>query len=171
MSRPSVGEAVEILLKNEASGVFREATETLFKVVQNVLQHPEDESFRRLKRSTKAFSTKIAPAKGGVRFLRAVGFDEAGEGEEAALQLAQPDVKLLEEGKAALKACVKAYARMAEEARRLENEAAAEKLKMLRDVSKTNQKEEDAQEKARQQALLKRDREDYARQRDANNLC
>eukprot|EP00966_Prymnesium_polylepis_P172662 3993170-Prymnesium_polylepis.1 len=144
-ARPTISEAVAILLKNDLhvtkSGVFREAAELLWKIVTNILQHPDDESMRRLKRSSKAFSAKLAPAKGAVRFLRAVGFEEHGEGDEAALQMGKPDIKLLEEGKAALKACVKEYARLQEEARRIENEAAAEKLRMLQQVSRSNQKQ------------------------------
>ena len=144
MAPPTIADAVGILLKNEAPAVFRLATETLFKVVQNILADPENDAMRRLKRSTNTFSTKIAPAKGAVRFLRAVGFEEEGAGEEASLVLRAPDLKLLEEGKLALKASVKEYSRLQEEARRIENEAAAEKLRMLREVSKSNLRDAEA---------------------------
>ncbi|KAL1510904.1 hypothetical protein AB1Y20_005735 [Prymnesium parvum] len=167
---PSLEEATAILLKNEEPAGFRMTTETLFKIVQNVLQHPGDEAFRRLKRSSKTFETKIAPAKGGVRFLRAVGFCEEGEGEEASLVLRAPEEARLLEAKAALKECVKQYALLQEERRRIENERAAEKLRLLREVSRNNSKQQNEEERERQQALLKRDREDFARQRDMNDL-
>ena len=144
--------------------------QTLFKVVQNVLQTPENEAMRKLSRESNSFQHKIAPAKGAVRFLRAVGFEEQGSGEEVHFVMATPDLKVLEEGKAALKACVKEYGRMQEETRRIENEAAAVKLRMLKEVSKSNQSQEVQEERERQQALLKRDREDYARQRDNSDL-
>ena len=105
-SKPTLEEAVSILLQNPHGGgaarsnqpqalsitqplsmtshpsapavVFTLATETLFKVVQNLVAHPENPAFRVLKRSSNAFSTKLAPAMGAVRFLRAIGFVEEG---------------------------------------------------------------------------------------------
>ena len=50
-------------------------TQTLFTIVKNVTKEPDNEKMRRLKRSTKTFSTSIASAKGAVRYLRALGFD------------------------------------------------------------------------------------------------
>ena len=171
-SRPSLSNAYQILLKNEAPH-FRQATETLFKVIQNIIAHPEDPAFQKLRRSTATFTTKIAPAVGAVRFLRAVGFTEEGDGDQASLTLLHIDLKLLEEGKLALKACVKEYARMQEELRRIENAAAAEKLAQLRDISKQNTAQRDQEQAAellRQRELLKIDREDYVRQRDPTVL-
>ena len=115
-SKPTLEEAVSILLQNPHGGgaarsnqpqalsitqplsmtshpsapavVFTLATETLFKVVQNLVAHPENPAFRVLKRSSNAFSTKLAPAMGAVRFLRAIGFVEEGtSGAEDAIVL------------------------------------------------------------------------------------
>ena len=147
--RPTVAEACSILLRNEHAP-FQHATETLFKVVQNLIQNPNDPAFRSLKRSSNAFATKLGPAKGAVRFLRAIGFVEAeaaGSSDGAAdgvFTMAEPDEVLLAEGKAALKAAVKEYRRMEEEARSVENAAAAEKLRDLREVSKQNYAKRDA---------------------------
>ena len=72
-----------------------------------------------------------------------------------------------------VKACVKAYAAAAEEARRVENEAAAEKLRDLREVSRVNKSRQlDASASERERLLrgLKADREELARQRDPNNI-
>jgi len=161
------------LLKNEEPGVFREGTETLFKVVQNVIANPEDKSKQKLRRTNATFTGKIKPAKGAVRFLRAVGFTEEQQDGEDVLILLNPDMKLLEEGKAALKASVKEYAKMQEEIRRRENEEAAEKLRQLKTVSKQNTAQRDeaqAAELERQRELFARDREDYYRQRDPTVL-
>ncbi len=40
--------------------------ETLLKIVQNILQHPEEEKFRRLKMTTTAFQNNVAKINGGV---------------------------------------------------------------------------------------------------------
>mmetsp|Transcript_19931 Transcript_19931/g.33971 ORF Transcript_19931/g.33971 Transcript_19931/m.33971 type:complete len:155 (+) Transcript_19931:88-552(+) len=147
-------------------------TQTLFTIVKNVTKEPDNEKMRRLKRSTKTFSTSIASAKGAVRYLRALGFEDVGEGEEEAMLLRTPDQKLLEEGKSTLKEVVKEFARRVEEQRRLENEAAAEKLRALKEISRSKQEgnEEQRAERDRQRKLLEIDRADYYRQRDPTDL-
>lgn len=140
--------------------------------MKNVTKEPDNEKMRRLKRSTKTFSTSIASAKGAVRYLRALGFEDVGEGEEEAMLLRTPDQKLLEEGKSTLKEVVKEFARRVEEQRRLENEAAAEKLRALKEISRSKQEgnEEQRAERDRQRKLLEIDRADYYRQRDPTDL-
>ena len=169
MSRPRVEEATALLARN-GPAAFRLSTELLYKILKNA----EDPKKRSIRRSSNSFATNLKGAMGAVRFLRAVGFVEEGEGEEASLVLpASVSAAALEEAKAALKACVKAYAAAAEEARRVENEAAAEKLRDLREVSRVNKSRQlDASASERERLLrgLKADREELARQRDPNNI-
>lgn len=48
MARPSIQEAIAILLQNEPAP-FRLATETLFKIVQNLLTQPDEpKNYRRV---------------------------------------------------------------------------------------------------------------------------
>ena len=56
--------------------------------MQNIITNPEAKALQKLRRSTATFSEKLAPAKGAVRFLRAVGFVEEGEGNDAFLRCA-----------------------------------------------------------------------------------
>ena len=196
MAAPSsLDEALGLLCLNDPVA-FQAATETLFKIVQNVLANPGEAKYRTLRRKGAAFAQKVGGAKGGVRaalgseheacsvlrasrlslrpclraltrscrrrqvrFLRAVGFVDEGEGDEAALTLpAAADVTLLEGGKAALKACVKErmqeQLRHGEQERQRENALAAGKLAELRAVSKQNTAQRDQEAEVERQRVL-----------------
>jgi len=177
MAPSVIDEALDLLSRNDPV-TFQAATETLFKIVQNVLQHPDEAKYRTLRRKATAFAQKVGAAKGGVRFLRAVGFVDEGEGDEAALTLpAGADTALIQSGKAALKACVKERMQEqlmhAEQERQRANELAAGKLAELRAVSKQNTAQRDQEAAAERQRVLdgiKIDRDDWVRQRDPNNV-
>ena len=105
-------EAGELLLRNEDPEVFRLATETLFKVLQNLVAHPDEPKYRSLPRSSAAFADKLAKAKGAVRFLKAVGFVEeggSGAGGSLALSSGAESADQIAAGKACLKAVLKAH--------------------------------------------------------------
>jgi len=171
---PSVEEACNLLVKNEDSLVFQIATEAIFKILQNLLQNPTEEKYRTLRRSNPAFAEKIGKAKGGVRFLKAVGFVEDGAGDAAVLVLpADVDTDHLRKSKAMLKEIAKQ--RMDEEAKKREairvadNAAAAVKLADLEAISKQNQAKQTEVEEEERARLLKGieiDREDRERQKD-----
>ena len=178
MARPTLEEACGLLLQNESDSVFQSATETLFKVFQNVLQHPDDAKYRTLRRTTSSFATNLGSAKGAVRLLKAAGFVEQGEATDAALVLpADVDVDLLSKAKAALKSMVKH--RMQQRSRELEverareNAEAVQKLADLRAVSERNTAKQTAEAAAERERLrrgLQIDRDDWHRQRDPNNM-
>jgi hypothetical protein len=125
MAPPSLEEACSLLLRNDDPLVFQAATETLFKILQNIVQHPEEAKYRSISRSSAAFRQKLSCAKGAVRFLKAVGFEEeGGSGDEGSLKLASAEsTQQLVAGKAALKAALKAHTeatvRRADEDRRI----------------------------------------------------
>ena len=170
---PTLDEACALLLKNEPAP-FREATETLFTILKNITAKPDEAAFRRLKRANAALSAKVFGAKGGVRFLRAVGFVEEGAGDEAAFVLpAAVGAEQLAAGKAALKAAVKQFSHVQEALRTAENEAAAQKLRDLRDLSKQNNSKRDAAtagEKDAIKAEIAAERFEWERQRDPTNF-
>ena len=170
---PTLDEACALLLKNEPAP-FREATETLFTILNNITAKPDEAVFRRLKRANAALSAKVFGAKGGVRFLRAVGFVEEGAGDEAAFVLpAAVGAEQLAAGKAALKAAVKQFSHVQEALRTAENEAAAQKLRDLRDLSKQNNSKRDAAtagEKDAIKAEIAAERFEWERQRDPTNF-
>lgn len=157
---PSLDEACRILLLNDAMA-FKAASETLFKICQNIFTHPDEPKYRKISRGSASFSEKLASAKGAVRFLKAVGFEEeGGSSDVGSLVLpALPDIaERMTAGKAALKAALKYHTeqmvRATEEARSRENAAAAQKLADLRDVSKKNSAQRTAEEAAERQRLV-----------------
>lgn len=48
----------------------------LYTICSNILQHPDDPKYKRLNKDGKAVQGKLAPAKGGLEFLKAIGFEE-----------------------------------------------------------------------------------------------
>eukprot|EP00762_Andalucia_godoyi_P008305 ANDGO_07339.mRNA.1 Thioredoxin-2 len=56
-----------------------EAVQTLHTYVSNLLQHPEDPKFAKIRKGNPAFATRVAAVAGGVAFLRGVGFVDDGE--------------------------------------------------------------------------------------------
>lgn len=172
-SRPSLEEVCSLIAQNQPLE-FRLSTELLFKILKNVLDAPAEPKYRSIKRCSKAFSENLAIAKGAVRFLRAVGWSEEGEADSATLVLPpSADLELLGRGKDALKALVKQRAAADAEARRVQDELSAEKLRELKRVSQQNTaKRDSAREKERQRLLegIQIDRDDLVRQRDPNNI-
>ncbi|VDD88276.1 unnamed protein product [Enterobius vermicularis] len=52
------------------------ASETLQKYVQNLIEHPEETKYRRIRMSNKALKDRVLCVKGGLEFLLACGFEE-----------------------------------------------------------------------------------------------
>lgn len=50
------------------------AVDTLITSLTKVLEHPEDERYRKVNISNKAFQERVASAPGGMEFMQAVGF-------------------------------------------------------------------------------------------------
>merc|ERR1712183_983242 len=52
------------------------ACQTLYKVVGNIVQNPDEEKYRKIRCSNKTFSEKVLPVKGTREFIKAIGFEE-----------------------------------------------------------------------------------------------
>lgn len=50
--------------------------ETLTKYLENIIQHPDDDKYRKIRQSNRVFSEKVRPCEGAVDFLLAAGFAE-----------------------------------------------------------------------------------------------
>lgn len=50
--------------------------ETLSKYLENIIQHPDDEKYRKIRQSNRIFSEKVQPCEGALDFLLAAGFAE-----------------------------------------------------------------------------------------------
>ncbi|CAM9576849.1 unnamed protein product [Discosporangium mesarthrocarpum] len=73
-SNPAV-EAVETVLK-QPRNVALECFRTLVKVIDNIMQHPMEEKYRKIKRSNAGFKRKVGGVPGGDACMRALGFQE-----------------------------------------------------------------------------------------------
>uniref|UniRef100_A0A8R1HWI5 UBX domain-containing protein n=2 Tax=Caenorhabditis japonica TaxID=281687 RepID=A0A8R1HWI5_CAEJA len=58
------------------------AIDTICKYCQNILENPEEDKFKKIRLSNKAFQDRVNSAIGGRSFLEAVGFTEQTEGDE-----------------------------------------------------------------------------------------
>lgn len=50
--------------------------ETLTKYLQNIVQHPDEEKYRKIRQSNRMFAEKVGPCEGALDFLLAAGFSE-----------------------------------------------------------------------------------------------
>lgn len=50
--------------------------ETLSKYLENIIQHPDEEKYRKIRKSNRIFAEKVQPCEGGIDFLLGVGFIE-----------------------------------------------------------------------------------------------
>ncbi|KAL3088997.1 hypothetical protein niasHS_009063 [Heterodera schachtii] len=52
------------------------ALDILGKYVQNIIDHPTEQKFLKIRQGNRMFSDKVLPVKGAIEFLKAVGFQE-----------------------------------------------------------------------------------------------
>lgn len=71
------------------------AIETIGKYVQNILEHPGEEKYCKIRKSNKAFQERVAATKGGEIFLKSIGFDDVEENGETFLINRCPDDGIL----------------------------------------------------------------------------
>lgn len=50
--------------------------ETLSKYLENIIQHPDEEKYRKIRKSNRIFSEKVQPCEGAIDFLLGAGFTE-----------------------------------------------------------------------------------------------
>lgn len=50
--------------------------ETLKKYLENIIQHPDEEKYRKIRKSNRIFSDKVACCEGAIDFLIGAGFEE-----------------------------------------------------------------------------------------------
>jgi UBX domain-containing protein 6 len=60
-----------------------QCVETLIKYLENIVNHPDEEKYRKIRMSNRIFSEKVKPVEGALEFLTAAGFGELNlDGEE-----------------------------------------------------------------------------------------
>ncbi|CAN0252220.1 unnamed protein product [Pylaiella littoralis] len=77
-----VGQAVATV-RGQPAGVARECFSTLTKVIDNIVAHPTEEKYRKIKRANAGFSRKVGAVPGGEACMRALGFVESGDAKES----------------------------------------------------------------------------------------
>ncbi|CAM9271289.1 unnamed protein product, partial [Ectocarpus fasciculatus] len=72
-------QAMEKLLTN-AEAVVQNAVGLLLKILNNIVSHPMEEKYRKIKSSNAAFASKVHTTPGGAECMRGAGFaEESGE--------------------------------------------------------------------------------------------
>eukprot|EP00965_Chrysotila_dentata_P135189 4469963-Pleurochrysis_carterae.AAC.4 len=142
--------AVNKLLKNTPAA-FKVVTETIHKVLSNVITYPDDPKYRELRRDSNTFTSKIASCAGGVAFLKASGFTS----DDRCMRLTEVDVDVLKAARAQLKAAVKQYNAMCQELQQKEKEEAAIKLKELQEATRKRRAKQDAESAALRDSILR----------------
>eukprot|EP00262_Sarcandra_glabra_P008384 TRINITY_DN21903_c0_g1_i1.p1 TRINITY_DN21903_c0_g1~~TRINITY_DN21903_c0_g1_i1.p1 ORF type:complete len:765 (-),score=162.79 TRINITY_DN21903_c0_g1_i1:190-2484(-) len=103
--------AIEILRSEIAPAVATSVLQTLFKIIRNVIEHPDEMKFRRLRKANPLFQRNVASYKAAMDVLLAVGFHEdvASDGigrTESYLVLKRNDPGLLWLAKSSLEECI-----------------------------------------------------------------
>jgi hypothetical protein len=89
-------EAALKLLASSASEAERQvALQTLGTLLRNVMEHPGEERFRRVRMGNAALYRKAGRLPGALQLLEAVGFVKEGAGGEEVLRLRRDDPGLL----------------------------------------------------------------------------
>ncbi|KAK6751547.1 hypothetical protein RB195_003133 [Necator americanus] len=68
--------AVLLLYSLNRKPVKEVAVDTIGKYLQNIIENPGEQKYRRIRLSNKAYQERVAAAKGGREFLDSVGFEE-----------------------------------------------------------------------------------------------
>ncbi|POM78700.1 Hypothetical protein PHPALM_3744 [Phytophthora palmivora] len=91
-------DALQLLRDNNFDAVSRTAITTLMKIVTNILSNLENEKMRSIRLSNAAFHRSVGQVKGGLEFLRSVGFTVVPETQMLVLNQSPNDESVLQEG-------------------------------------------------------------------------
>ncbi|KAL8015182.1 putative UBX domain, PUB domain, TUG ubiquitin-like domain, Ubiquitin-like domain superfamily [Plasmopara halstedii] len=90
-------DALQLLRNSSFDAVSRIAITTLMKVITNVLSDPENDKVRSISLSNSVFNRSVGQVKGGLEFLKSIGFTNIPETQMLVLP-SSIDKRLLEEG-------------------------------------------------------------------------
>lgn len=68
--------AIELLRLQATPSEAASALQTLFKIIKNVIEHPNDTKYRRLRKSNPQFQRSVANYKAALEVLELIGFCE-----------------------------------------------------------------------------------------------
>ncbi|KAL3668228.1 hypothetical protein V7S43_007086 [Phytophthora oleae] len=90
-------DALQVLRNSNFDAVSRTAVTTLMKIVANILSDLDNEKVRSIRLSNAAFHRSVGGVKGGLDFLRSVGFAVVSETQTLMLRRSPSDRSVLEE--------------------------------------------------------------------------
>jgi len=103
----AVDQAIETISRYKVGGDGGKALKLLGLYVKNIVEKPDEAKYRSINMESNAFKTKVAPLKGGVALLRAIGFEKNATSLDLSLQ--SRDVPLLSRTQAKLDAGLAKY--------------------------------------------------------------
>eukprot|EP00752_Nemacystus_decipiens_P001341 g1330.t1 len=71
------------MVRAQPAGQARDCLTTLTKVIDNIVAHPAEEKYRKIKRANAGFTRKVGAVPGGEACMRALGFAEHGDAKES----------------------------------------------------------------------------------------
>jgi thioredoxin len=86
---PPLGESIA-RLKREAPQAATTALKTMLKLLENIHSNPTEAKFRKIRKTNKAFATRIGGVPAAVECLKSAGFLDAGEAEFVYNPAAEP---------------------------------------------------------------------------------
>ena len=75
-SEPEMTSSLMIHTLNKDKEKVRMCIDILMKYLDNIMKHPGEEKYCRIRVENKAFQEKVAPINGSVEFLQAAGFEQ-----------------------------------------------------------------------------------------------
>lgn len=73
---PEMTSAMMIQTLNRDREKVKNAVGIISKYIDNIMAHPNDEKFRKIRINNKSFQEKVAPLNGVMEFLQALGFEQ-----------------------------------------------------------------------------------------------
>ncbi|XP_057546769.1 uncharacterized protein LOC130825517 [Amaranthus tricolor] len=90
-------ECLRSLKKNhkDEDARVKKAFQTLFTYAGNVVKHPDEEKYRKIRLTNQAFQDRVGGLKGGIEFLELCGFEKTEDGEFLFLAREKVDLAVL----------------------------------------------------------------------------
>ena len=73
---PTIASAVMLATFNKDSEKLDLGRETLLKYMNNIIEHPEEEKYRKIRVQNKAFQDRVLSLNGADKFIEAAGFQK-----------------------------------------------------------------------------------------------
>lgn len=69
----------QVYTEDKYPNVARVCFTTLEMIMRNLIEHPDEKKFKKIKKANSDFAERVGNLKGGIFFLKAIGFEDDGE--------------------------------------------------------------------------------------------